>query len=180
MRGAAEALDYGVHMADATTTPELTIIPANEHAGRISRPCSGRAGPRRRASAGGSSCSRGSPSSRFRRRARPPAPRADRLRTSGVEHDERARRVPRRRTRRLVCSRASHRLPGPVAQHSRALGGESGGQDRTEPGKVIAWDELHVGWTGSDAVFAHRWRCVFADRLVARIQVEIMWEAGDP
>ncbi|HSF61835.1 MAG TPA: hypothetical protein VLA69_09070, partial [Gaiellaceae bacterium] len=30
MRGDAEALDYGVHMADATTTPELTIIPANE------------------------------------------------------------------------------------------------------------------------------------------------------
>ena len=49
-----------------------------------------------------------------------------------VGHDERPRRLPRRRARRLVRGRAAHRLSAPAAQDARPLGGPSRGQGRRQ------------------------------------------------
>ena len=102
-------------MADAPD-PAITIVPANEASWEDSRPSSARAATRRGASASATRCSPGSPGPGRRRGARLPAPRADRLRRPGVGHDERARRVPRRRAGRLVRRRAAQRLPAAAAE----------------------------------------------------------------
>ena len=118
-------------MVDATA-PEVTIVPANEASWEDLQAVFGTRGDRPGASASGTRCARESWASVPAEERRPPAARADRLRPPGVGHDQRPRRLPRRRARRLVRGRAAHRLPAPGAQQPRPLGGPRGGQDRRQ------------------------------------------------
>ena len=87
----------------------------------------------RSASASGTSSRHGRLSSRI-----PAEERARRLReqthcgTADSDHDERPRRLPRRRARRLVRGRAAHGVRGPPARLPRPMGGPVRGQDRRQ------------------------------------------------
>jgi hypothetical protein len=103
--------------------PPSPSCPPTRQAGRISKPCSARVAIRSGVSASGTRCGPVSLGLVSRRGTRAAAPHADRLRAPGVGHEQRPRRLPRRRARRLVRGRAALRLPAPAAQVPRPLGG---------------------------------------------------------
>ena len=116
------AVLYRVRVADTATTPDITVVPANQASWEDLQAVLGTRGDPHRCQCQRYKMQPGESGPRSERRARLSVPEADRLCSPGVGHDERARRVPRRRARRLVRGRAAHRLPAPAAQDPRPLG----------------------------------------------------------
>ena len=110
--------------------PPSPSCPRTRHPRRICRRCSARAAIRRPASASGSRSATRS-GTRFPSRSAGAAARADRMRPSRGRHDERTRRLPRRRAGRLVRGRAAHRLPAP-GRDARAVERPGRGQGRRQ------------------------------------------------
>ena len=111
--------------------PEITIVPANEASWEDLQAVFGTRGDTSRCQCQWYKIRDMRVAFGSRRGTRPPAARADRLWAPGVGHDERPRRLPRRRTRRLVRGRAAHGVRAPDAD-ARPWTGRS--EDKTDDG----------------------------------------------